>query len=79
MSSTTQHPLLVEIDGKTWFHERNNQWPGMSLTLEVKRVVYHSPSKFQDVLVFESTTRGMILVLDGAILASIVVSTRRAS
>ena len=47
MSSTTQHPLLVEIDGKTWFHERNPQWDGIALTLEVKQVLYHQRSKFQ--------------------------------
>jgi spermidine synthase len=57
------------IDG--WFHERNDElWPGQALSLEVKRVLYHERSKFQDILVFESTHYGTVLVLDGVIQAT---------
>ena len=34
---------------------------------QVKKVVHHARTKFQDVLVFESTNHGMVLVLDGVI------------
>ena len=40
------------IDG--WFHERGELWPGQAMSLQVKNVLYHGRSKFQDVLVFVS-------------------------
>lgn len=39
----------------------------MAQTLKVKKILHTEKSKFQDVLVFESTDHGTILVLDGAI------------
>lgn len=53
------------IDG--WFHERGVLWPGQAMSLQVKKVLYHGRSDFQDVLVFESTNHGNVLVLDGVI------------
>jgi len=53
------------VDG--WFHERGELWPGQAMSLQVKNVLYHGRSKFQDVLVFESTNHGNVLVLDGVI------------
>lgn len=53
------------VDG--WFHERGILWPGQAMSLQVKNVLYHGRSKFQDVLVFESTNHGNVLVLDGVI------------
>jgi hypothetical protein len=53
------------IDG--WFHERGELWPGQAMTFQVKKVIHHSRSKYQDILVFESMNHGMVLVLDGAI------------
>lgn len=53
------------LDG--WFHERNSQWPGIALSLRVKKVLHEEQSQFQKVLVFESTNHGNVLVLDGAI------------
>jgi spermidine synthase len=53
------------IDG--WFHERGALWPGQAMSLQVKEVLYHGRSDFQDVLVFESTNYGNVLVLDGVI------------
>ncbi|GAA5890862.1 hypothetical protein JCM6882_008838 [Rhodosporidiobolus microsporus] len=62
------HPLIV--DG--WFREISEQWPGdgtagQAMTLRVKKVLHVEKSLFQDVLVFESTDHGNVLVLDGAI------------
>jgi spermidine synthase len=37
------------------------------MTLKVKEVVHHEKSKYQDVLIFESTDYGMVLVLDNVI------------
>jgi spermidine synthase len=53
------------IDG--WFHERGELWPGQAMSLEVKKVLDHHRSKYQDVLVFESVSYGNVLVLDGVI------------
>lgn len=53
------------IDG--WFHERGELWPGQAFTLQIKEVLYHKKSQFQDVLVFESEKYGKVLVLDGVI------------
>jgi len=53
------------IDG--WFHERGELWPGQAMSLQVKKVIDHHRSKFQDVLVFESANHGNVLVLDGVI------------
>lgn len=42
-------------------------WPGQAMTLKVKKVLHHEKSKYQDVLVFESTDYGTVLVLDNVI------------
>ncbi|CAO1621531.1 unnamed protein product [Parajaminaea phylloscopi] len=65
-SQVLSHPLVR--DG--WFTEVNPQWPGQGMALQVSRILHHERSKFQDVLVFQSTTYGNVLVLDGAIQAT---------
>lgn len=45
-------------------------WPGQAMTLKVKEILHVEKSKFQDVLVFESTDYGNVLVLDGVIQAT---------
>jgi spermidine synthase len=42
-------------------------WPGQAMTLKVKEVLHHEKSLYQDVLVFESTDHGTVLVLDNVI------------
>ena len=42
-------------------------WPGQAMTLKVKNVLHHEKSKYQDVLIFESTDYGTVLVLDNVI------------
>ncbi|KAJ8296733.1 Saccharopine dehydrogenase [NADP(+), L-glutamate-forming] [Rhodotorula toruloides] len=63
MAAELSHPLIV--DG--WFREISEQWPGQAMTLRVKKVLHTEKSLYQDVLVFESTDHGNVLVLDGAI------------
>ena len=53
------------IDG--WFHERGELWPGQAMSLQVRKVLTHHRSDFQDILVFESEKYGNVLVLDGVI------------
>jgi len=50
-----------------WFIEKNSQWPGQANALQVKKVLLHKKTKFQDLLVFESTNFGNVIILDGVI------------
>ena len=50
-----------------WFREISDMWPGQAMTLKVKSVLHHEKSKYQDVLIFESTDYGTVLVLDNVI------------
>ncbi|KAF3940439.1 hypothetical protein ABW19_dt0204641 [Dactylella cylindrospora] len=58
------HPTITE-DG--WFREISHMWPGQAMTLKVKKILHHEKSLYQDVLVFESTDYGNVLVLDHVI------------
>ena len=42
-------------------------WPGQAMTLKVNQVLHHEKSEYQDVLVFESSNHGTVLVLDNVI------------
>lgn len=42
-------------------------WPGQAMTLKVKKVLHHEISKYQDILAFESSNHGTVLVLDNVI------------
>lgn len=57
------HPTIK--DG--WFAERSDMWRGQAMTLKVNQIVHHEKSKYQDVLIFESSDYGMVLVLDNVI------------
>lgn len=50
-----------------WFMEKNQQWPGQANSLQVKKVILHERTKFQDLMVFESSDWGNVLILDGVI------------
>lgn len=45
----------------------DTHFPGQGFSLRVSKVLHHSQSQFQDILVFESTDFGNVLVLDGII------------
>ena len=42
-------------------------WPGQAMTLRVNQILHHEKSKYQDVLIFESSDHGTVLVLDNVI------------
>ena len=50
-----------------WFYEKEVMWPGQKMGLKVETVLFEGRSAFQDVLVFQSTDYGRVLVLDGVI------------
>ncbi|KAL4779462.1 Spermine/spermidine synthase-domain-containing protein [Aspergillus varians] len=62
MSEIT-HPTIK--DG--WFSEQSEMWPGQAMNLKVNQILHHEKSKYQDVLVFESSDYGTVLVLDHVI------------
>ena len=57
--------LTEQSDG--WFREISDMWPGQAMTLKVNQVLHHEKSKYQDVLLFESSDYGTVLVLDNVI------------
>jgi spermidine synthase len=66
---------MAELTHKTikdgWFREiSETMWPGQAMTLRVNQVLHAEQSKYQDVLVFESSDYGNVLVLDGVIQAT---------
>ena len=42
-------------------------WPGQAMSLKVNQILHHEKSKYQDVLIFESSDYGTVLVLDNVI------------
>ena len=50
-----------------WFYEKNSQWPGQAMGLEIQEMLLEQRTKYQDLKVFQSTTWGKVLVLDGVI------------
>ncbi|KAF4672179.1 hypothetical protein FOL47_000830 [Perkinsus chesapeaki] len=60
-------PQLPTQGGKRkWFSEVSDEmWPGQAMSLEISKVIYHERSRYQDIMVFDSTTWGRVLCLDG--------------
>ncbi|KAJ9587324.1 hypothetical protein L9F63_019151 [Diploptera punctata] len=50
-----------------WFSELNELWPGISLSLEVDKILHSEKSEFQDILVLQTKSHGRALILDGII------------
>ncbi|XP_031401904.1 spermidine synthase [Punica granatum] len=50
-----------------WFSEISPMWPGEAHSLKVEKILFQGKSDFQDVMVFQSSTYGKVLVLDGVI------------
>ncbi|KAG2223353.1 hypothetical protein INT45_002848 [Circinella minor] len=66
MAAPLTHPSI----NNGWFMEKNSQWPGQAMALKVEEILHVEKSKFQDVLVFQSSNYGNVLVLDGVIQAT---------
>ncbi|GAO47451.1 spermidine synthase [Saitoella complicata NRRL Y-17804] len=68
MSAELTHPRVTKsADGTMWFREESEFWPGQAQSLKVNQILHVEKSLYQDVLVFESSNYGNVLVLDGAI------------
>lgn len=71
-------PVSMESNGKDqqqhdtsiisgWFSEISPMWPGEAHSLKVEKVLFQEKSLYQNVMVFQSSTYGKVLVLDGVI------------
>lgn len=67
MAAETPREITHETIKDGWFREISEMWPGQAMILRVKKVLHHEKSKFQDVLIFESTDHGRVMVLDNVI------------
>ncbi|RDY06376.1 Spermidine synthase 2 [Mucuna pruriens] len=50
-----------------WFSEISSMWPGEAHSLKVEKILFQGKSEYQNVMVFQSSTYGKVLVLDGVI------------
>ncbi|PIA40468.1 hypothetical protein AQUCO_02500280v1 [Aquilegia coerulea] len=50
-----------------WFSEISPMWPGEAHSLKVEKILFQGKSEYQNVVVFQSSTYGKVLVLDGVI------------
>ncbi|XP_017420213.1 spermidine synthase 2 [Vigna angularis] len=50
-----------------WFSEYSPLWPGQAHFFKVEKIYFQGKSKYQDMLVFQSSTYGKVFVLDGAL------------
>ncbi|MQM11755.1 hypothetical protein Taro_044666 [Colocasia esculenta] len=57
--------MSVVIPG--WFSEISPMWPGEAHSLKVEQILFQGKSEYQNVVVFQSSTYGKVLVLDGVI------------
>lgn len=53
------------MDG--WFSEICPMWPGISLSLQIDKLLYSKKSKYQQIDLYQTKSRGKMLVLDGII------------
>ncbi|XP_072986195.1 spermine synthase isoform X1 [Typha latifolia] len=50
-----------------FLYYNNPMWPGEVHSIKVEKILYRGKSPYQEVLVFESSTYGKVLVLDGIV------------
>jgi len=69
--ANNKHTIQTNTIAKDgWFREISGMWPGQAMTLKVNSILHHEKSKYQDVLIFDSTDYGTVLVLDNVIQAT---------
>ncbi|XP_057798643.1 spermine synthase [Salvia miltiorrhiza] len=61
----SERPSSDESLNEVYFN--NPMWPGESHSLKVEKILFKDKSKYQEVLVFQSSAYGRVLVLDGIV------------
>ncbi|CAM8922180.1 unnamed protein product [Rhodiola kirilowii] len=67
MEEDKAKPQGVDAVIPGWFSEISPMWPGEAHSLKVEKILFQGKSDYQNVLVFQSSTYGKVLVLDGVI------------
>ncbi|KAJ7945890.1 Spermidine synthase [Quillaja saponaria] len=62
-----EHNDLVHPNIPGWFSEYCPVWPGQTHFLKVEKILFQGKSKFQSMMVFQSSAYGKVFVLDGAL------------
>ncbi|KAF3945471.1 hypothetical protein ACB098_03G150800 [Castanea mollissima] len=66
-SNKEQQPDCISAVIPGWFSEISPMWPGEAHSLKVEKILFQGNSEYQKVMVFQSSTYGKVLVLDGVI------------
>lgn len=40
-------------NGRSWFHEANDQWPGFGVSIEIDKILHEEQSKYQKIVFFK--------------------------
>ncbi|KAE9607091.1 putative spermidine synthase [Lupinus albus] len=67
VSASTNDPNAISSIIPGWFSEISPMWPGEAHSLKVEKILFEGKSEYQNVMVFQSSTYGKVLVLDGVI------------
>ncbi|XP_057774622.1 spermidine synthase 1 isoform X2 [Salvia miltiorrhiza] len=65
--AATELPECMSSVIPGWFSEISPMWPGEAHSLKVEKILFQGKSDYQNVIVFQSSTYGKVLVLDGVI------------
>ncbi|GFR23147.1 spermidine synthase [Trichonephila clavata] len=66
-SAPTPIPFGMDAFKKGWYTETGSLYSDQALSMKVEKILYHKKSKYQDILIFESTIFGRVLVLDDCV------------
>ncbi|OVA03733.1 Spermidine/spermine synthases family [Macleaya cordata] len=67
MDDGTKKPDYISSVIPGWFSEISPMWPGEAHSLKVEKILLQQKSEYQNIMVFQSSTYGKVLVLDGVI------------
>ncbi|GAB2280437.1 hypothetical protein Dimus_015069 [Dionaea muscipula] len=67
MEDANKEPDFISSVIPGWFSEISPMWPGEAHSLKVEKILFQGRSLYQNVMVFQSSTYGKVLVLDGVI------------
>lgn len=60
----------MDLLKNSWFSEIGVLWPGQCFSLKIQEILYSGKSKYQDILILQTSNFGRALILDGAIQAT---------
>lgn len=67
VSGWFSEPRLASDKHEKELYYNNPMWPGEAHSMKVEKILFKERSDYQEVLVFESSTYGKVLVLDGIV------------